>query len=163
MVYSVNALHQNQPIESDNSISLDKLNNAVDTPNVNLSTADAMVNYQSLQTLLKDNTLTGVAQDSRLVKKGYAFVARRGDVFDGHRFIPQAIANGAVVIVGEATPEEQQEMDICLPYVQVPSDKVALGWLSAAVNGHPSNSLYTIGVTGTDGKTTTSYLLHHLL
>ena len=163
MVYSVNALNLNQPIETDDSVNLEHIvTDAIDSGSSS-DNSDNMVNYQSLQELLKDSTLTGVAQDSRLVKKGYAFVARRGDVFDGHRFIPQAIANGAVVIVGEASPEEQAEMDICLPYVQVPSDKVALGWLSAAVNDHPSNSLYTIGVTGTDGKTTTSYLLHHLL
>ena len=167
MVYSVNALNLNQSNETSDSVNLEHIvtddigsNNGLDN---DLNTSDTMVNYQSLQELLKDKTLTGVAQDSRLVKKGYAFVARRGDVCDGHNFIPQAIANGAVVIVGEASPEEQQELNLSLPYVQVPSDKVALGWLSAAVNGHPSNSLYTIGVTGTDGKTTTSYLLHHLL
>ena len=161
MVYSVNVLNPNQSIETNNSANLDfSLPDALGPDSIG---SDSMVNYQSLQELLKNSTLTGVAQDSRLVKKGYAFVARRGDVFDGHRFIPQAIANGAVVIVGEASPEEQAAMEINLPYVQVPSDKVALGWLAATVNGSPSNSLYTIGVTGTDGKTTTSYLLHHLL
>ena len=107
----------------------------------------------------------GVAQDNRRVEPGFVFVARRGEVVDGHRFVEGALARGAVAVVGEASDEERSGFSWHgrAPYLQVENDKVALAKLAATFYDHPSKSLFTIGVTGTDGKTTTSYLLHHLL
>ena len=88
-----------------------------------------------------------------------------GEVADGHRFVEGALARGAVAVVGEASAEERSGFSWHgrAPYLQVENDKVALAKLAATFYDHPSKSLFTIGVTGTDGKTTTSYLLHHLL
>ena len=106
--------------------------------------------------------VTGIAQDHRRIEPGMVFVARRGSAVDAHRFIRLAIESGAAAVVGEKTlgpvlPWRR------VPYIQVEDDKVALAKLAATFYEHPSQSLTTFGVTGTDGKTTVSYLLHHLL
>ncbi|HRF98399.1 MAG TPA: Mur ligase family protein, partial [Aggregatilineales bacterium] len=77
---------------------------------------------------------------------------------DGHDFIPQAIANGAVAIVGE-----KPISGLAVPYAQVRDSQSAIGLLSSAYYGHPSRKLMVIGVTGTDGKTTTTTLIHSIL
>lgn len=116
---------------------------------------------------LPDAEVTRVVQDTRELKPGepFVFVARRGAAADGHRFAARAVAQGAVAVVGEATPEEQAAFAWrhAVPYIQVPDDRAALAQLAAALYGHPSTKLLTLGVTGTDGKTTTATLLHHLL
>ena len=86
------------------------------------------------------------------------FVARAGLSTDGHRFIPQAIQAGAAAIVGEI---EQSELPV--PYVRVKCSQDVLGRLAAAWHDFPSRKLVVIGVTGTDGKTTTCHLLHSIL
>lgn len=93
------------------------------------------------------------------------FVARRGAASDGHRFVPQALEKGAVAVVGTALPDELTRFPWhnTVPYIYVPDDKIALAKLAATLYGRPSQKLFTLGVTGTDGKTTTAYLLHHLL
>jgi len=115
---------------------------------------------------LPDVDVTGVAQDTRRedLAPGFVFVARRGAA-DGHRFVAQALEKGAVAVVGEASEGEQRAFSWfgAVPYIRVENDKVALAELAATFYEHPSRSLFTLGVTGTDGKTTTSYLLHHLL
>ena len=117
--------------------------------------------------LLPDAEVSRVVQDTRDLEAGVAsiFVARRGGALDGHRFAERAISQGAVAIVGTALPEEQQAFPwfYAVPYIYVPDDKVALAKLAATLQGQPSRKLYTLGVTGTDGKTTTAHLLHHLL
>ncbi len=109
-----------------------------------------------------DRAVTQVTDDSRQVAPGVLFVAVPGTIVDGHRFIPQALERGAVAIVGE---REAAEVD--LPpdalYVQVADAREALGWLHAAWHGFPSRDLTLVGVTGTDGKTTTTNLLHTIL
>jgi UDP-N-acetylmuramoyl-L-alanyl-D-glutamate--2,6-diaminopimelate ligase len=104
--------------------------------------------------------VTGVSGDSRDVLPGHLFVARAGDTFDGHVFIPDAIMSGASVIVGE---RPAADLHTPVPYLRVRDGREALAWLSAAWYGFPARQLTMIGVTGTDGKTTTINLLYHIL
>ena len=94
------------------------------------------------------------------VQPGGVFVARCGAVTDGHALIPQAVANGAAAVVGE---RPASEADCPVPYAVVADARTALGPLAAAYYGFPSRRLIVIGVTGTDGKTTTVTLLHSML
>ncbi len=120
-----------------------------------------------LRLSLPDAEVERVAQDTRALETGSPsiFVARRGDALDGHRFVERAISQGAVAVVGTASPKEQRTFGwfYAVPYICVPDDKAALAKLAATLYGQPSHKLYTLGVTGTDGKTTTAYLLYHLL
>lgn len=102
--------------------------------------------------------VTGVTHVAQWVKAGDVFVAVRGAKFDGHDFIEQVAAQGAVAVVGEGGAGDSP-----LPYLRVPSARAALADLAAALEGHPSRALQVVGVTGTDGKTTTSWLTLHLL
>jgi UDP-N-acetylmuramoyl-L-alanyl-D-glutamate--2,6-diaminopimelate ligase len=104
--------------------------------------------------------VTGVSGDSRSVLPGHVFVARTGDTFDGHVFIPDAVMSGAAVIVGERPAADSRSP---VPYLRVRDAREALAWLSAAWYGFPARHLTVIGVTGTDGKTTTVNLLFHIL
>lgn len=92
------------------------------------------------------------------VLPGGVFVARTGLSVDGHQFIPRAIERGAAAIVGE-----KPIADLPVPYVQVENAQEAVGFLAAAYHDFPSRKLIVIGVTGTDGKTTTSTLIHRML
>lgn len=109
-----------------------------------------------------DPEITAVVQDHRRVIPGALFVARRGERFDGHRFLGGAVAAGAVAVLGELEPGEVAGVTD-VPYVRVADTKRALPHLAAAFHGHPSRHLSVHGVTGTDGKTTTSFLLAHML
>ncbi len=100
----------------------------------------------------------GIAFDSRQVRAGYLFVAIRGEQADGHSFIPQAVERGAAAIVGELPPPPT----LHVPYVQVTNSRAALAHLAATWHGHPGRKLTVIGVTGTDGKTTTASLIESL-
>ncbi|MBN1641411.1 MAG: UDP-N-acetylmuramoyl-L-alanyl-D-glutamate--2,6-diaminopimelate ligase [Anaerolineae bacterium] len=104
--------------------------------------------------------ITGLTPDSRQVAPGNAFVAYVGENVDGHAFIPQAVARGAAAIVGErARPDD---LPAQVTYVQAPNGREALGHLAAAWYGHPSRRMTVIGVTGTEGKTTTVNLLQSI-
>ncbi len=92
------------------------------------------------------------------VEEGSVFVARRGAQFDGHDFIDEAIARGAAAIVGERSPPT-----LSLPYAQLRDAQQQVGILSAAYYDWPADRLTLFGVSGTDGKTTTTHLLHHIL
>jgi UDP-N-acetylmuramoyl-L-alanyl-D-glutamate--2,6-diaminopimelate ligase len=106
-----------------------------------------------------DNTLiTGISMDSRLVQPGHLFVAMQGGSADGHEFIKDAIRSGAAAIVGEKAID-----GLSVPYIQVKNSRQALTWLSAAFYGNPGRKLTVVGVTGTDGKTTTCNLLYQIL
>jgi UDP-N-acetylmuramoyl-L-alanyl-D-glutamate--2,6-diaminopimelate ligase len=98
-------------------------------------------------------------ENASLIKVGGVFLARPGRLSDGAQFIPQAIQNGAVAIIGESP----MPSDCPVPYVQVQNAKDLLGLLAASYYDFPSRDLIVIGVTGTDGKTTTSTLIYNIL
>lgn len=103
-------------------------------------------------------SVSGLAIDNRQVQPGYLFIARPGASVDGHDFIPDAIRRGAVAVVG------QKEMPaLSVPYIRVSDSRRSVTHLAAAFYGHPGRKLTVIGVTGTDGKTTTSNLLYQIL
>lgn len=106
-------------------------------------------------------TFTDIQYDSREVSPGVLFVALRGADFDGHAFIHQAIAHGATAIVADDRWAGDAHVDV--PLLRVPDTRAALAPLSARFFGHPSRELDVVGITGTDGKTTTSYIVDHLL
>ncbi|GBF07328.1 UDP-N-acetylmuramyl-tripeptide synthetase [Deinococcus aerius] len=102
----------------------------------------------------------GVTHNAAWVQPGFLFVAIRGARFDGHHFLGEARARGAVAALGEGLPEGVSSP---LPYLTVRDARAALADAAAALAGHPSRRLRVVGVTGTDGKTTTSWLTRHLL
>ena len=97
--------------------------------------------------------------DSRCVTRGSCFFAVRGTTADGHDHIPQAVASGAVCVVCEHLPEQRAD-GVC--YVVTPDSAEAAGRMASAFYDHPSRELKLIGVTGTNGKTTTATLLYDL-
>ena len=106
------------------------------------------------------DTVTGVAYDSRRVEAGGLFVAVPGFKQDGRRFIPEALHRGATAVVAEG---EDPLPGTDHGRILVSSSREALAWLSDAYFDHPSERLTVVGITGTNGKTTTSYLVEALL
>lgn len=100
----------------------------------------------------------GVTHDSRRVRPGFAFVAVPGFRRDGVEFVPEAVRRGAALIVSERADAASG-----VPTVVVPDARGALATLACAVHGDPSSALEVYGVTGTNGKTTTSYALYGIL
>ena len=102
------------------------------------------------------NTVTGITSDSREVRPGFIYIAISGSLHDGHDFITQAIKQGALWVIGEKT----QSTSDC--YSVVKDAREALAILACEFYDHPSRSLQVIGVTGTSGKTTTTYILESI-
>ncbi len=100
-------------------------------------------------------TVSSVAYDSRRVSTGAVFVALKGLKADGLDFVPQALALGASLIVSE----QARPAGMAVPWVTVRDGRTALAVLGAAIHGHPSREMPVVGITGTNGKTTTTYLL----
>ena len=106
--------------------------------------------------------VTSVTADSREVEPGGAFVAVRGTTADGHAFIDDAIENGARLVVCETLPEAPDRFAETT-FVRVTDARAALAEAAAALYDDPGDALALVGVTGTNGKTTVAWLVHHLL
>ncbi|NLE62960.1 MAG: UDP-N-acetylmuramoyl-L-alanyl-D-glutamate--2,6-diaminopimelate ligase, partial [Bacteroidales bacterium] len=96
--------------------------------------------------------VSAVCFDSRKVEPHALFVAQKGTSFNGHDFIDTAIEKGAVCIVLEDLPPQLND---AVTYIQVDNASFALGWIAAAFYDYPSEKIKLIGITGTNGKTTT--------
>jgi len=105
----------------------------------------------------KDVSVNGISYDSRKVTPGDLFVALRGRNTDGHLYIPEAIKKGAVALMVE------EVKDYPVPYILVENTRKFLGIVSARLFGFPSRLLKTVGVTGTNGKTTTTFMIKNML
>ncbi|QUG42009.1 UDP-N-acetylmuramoyl-L-alanyl-D-glutamate--2,6-diaminopimelate ligase [Psychrobacillus sp. INOP01] len=106
----------------------------------------------------KSIEIKGLAFNSSKVEQNFIFVAIRGTLTDGHTFIEDAILNGACVVIGE-----ENLISIGVPYIRVANSRKALGLLANIFYENPTQNKIMIGITGTNGKTTTSYMLKHIL
>ena len=102
-------------------------------------------------------SVTGVSADSRAVRKGSIYCCVIGARLDGHSFAKDAVGRGAVALVVE------RQLDIDVPQIVVVNARVAMGIIAAAVFARPSDKMRVIGVTGTNGKTTTAHLTADIL
>lgn len=105
-----------------------------------------------------NQTITDVTHDSRQAGAGSLFVAIRGLTMDGHKFIEDVMRRGAVGVISESDAPE----DFAGVWLQVENARVALAQAAAVINGNPSHKLKLVGITGTNGKTTTTYLVYAL-
>jgi UDP-N-acetylmuramoyl-L-alanyl-D-glutamate--2,6-diaminopimelate ligase len=111
-----------------------------------------------------DIDISGVAYDSRKVKEGYLFVAITGERYDGHNFIEDVIKRGAVAIVAEKKSPSLRVSESPSPlYIRVKDSRKTLACIANNYYGMPSEALTLIGITGTNGKTTTTYILKSIL
>jgi UDP-N-acetylmuramoyl-L-alanyl-D-glutamate--2,6-diaminopimelate ligase len=136
----------------------------------NFATPCDMSNQKSLQHIfaelplpfcmvnIPDIPIKGISIDSRAVNPGHLFVAMKGGSVDGHDYIPRAIENGAVAVVGA-----REISGLSVPYIRLDNSRRALTWMAAAFYNWPGRKLTVIGVTGTDGKTTTTNLIYQIL
>lgn len=131
---------------------------------MNLETLLSKANIPNAEILggSADAEITHIAENSRISQGGTLFVAVVGSVHDGHKFIPDALSRGAVAVAGTRRVRPDSLPDN-VPYLHVPDDRSAIAQLSAAFFDYPSRKLQVVGVTGTDGKTTTSTLIHSIL
>ena len=107
----------------------------------------------------EDREIMGVAYDSRKVAENFLFVCIKGAVSDGHKYAAVAAEKGACVIVAEDAVEVPSSVTV----IRVANSRYALALISAEWFDHPAERLTTIGITGTKGKTTTSYMIQSIL
>ncbi len=121
---------------------------------------DILTNVEVVQIVgPRDVEILSLTYDSRVVNRGDCFFAIEGVAVDGHRFIDSAIERGASAVVCRRLPEQQREG---VAYVVVENSQQAMGFIASAFYGEPSRQLKLVGVTGTNGKTTTATLLYDL-
>ncbi len=104
--------------------------------------------------------ISGLDYDSRRIQPGWVFVAMRGESSDGNRYIDTALKHGAVAVVTDSASEPHRQN---IPWAVIPNGRRALSHMSANFYGHPAEKLKVIGVTGTNGKTTTTFLCESIL
>lgn len=105
-------------------------------------------------------TVTGVTHDSRRIEPGWVFVALPGATTDGLKFVDDAIRSGAAAVIAQKLPLNRTAK---VPWVEVPNTRAVLGTIAALVNGRPTRALTLVGITGTNGKTTLTYLLERII
>jgi UDP-N-acetylmuramoyl-L-alanyl-D-glutamate--2,6-diaminopimelate ligase len=116
------------------------------------------IEYTCLQGDVEQD-VTSVVYDSRKVEQGSLFICIRGAVVDGHKFVPDVVARGASTLVVEEPVEAPGDVTVIL----VKDSRYAMAFISAAYFGYPAEELKTIGITGTKGKTTTTYMVKSIL
>src|SRR5689334_17987459 len=107
-----------------------------------------------------DPEVTGLDYNSRRIQPGWVFVAMRGESSNGNQYIETALKRGAVAVVTDSRTEQHRQR---VPWAVVGHGRRALARMSANFYGHPAEKLKTIGITGTNGKTTTSFLCESIL
>ncbi|HVU46792.1 MAG TPA: Mur ligase family protein, partial [Terracidiphilus sp.] len=114
---------------------------------------------------VSDAQISGIEYDSRRVQRGSVFVAMKGGSTDGNRYVEKAIAAGALGIITDSSQmfDHLLVFQPGLPVLEVEHGRRALAQASAAFFGHPEKKLSAIGITGTNGKTTTAFLAESLL
>ena len=105
-----------------------------------------------------ETEITGVSYDSRQTRPGDIFVAMTGYATDGHKYIPAALEKGAAAVLCETPPE-----GVGLPWIRTADSRLALALVSRTWFGNPAGAMRVIGVTGTNGKTTSTLLIKHIL
>ncbi|MDD4684561.1 MAG: UDP-N-acetylmuramoyl-L-alanyl-D-glutamate--2,6-diaminopimelate ligase [Bacteroidales bacterium] len=124
-----------------------------------------MQEYKEIYKLVRSQKISGISFDSREVNMGYLYVAQKGTKVDGHDFIESSILSGALFIVCEYIPkeiEENKRLTEGIKFFVVKDSSEALGYIASCFYDNPSKKLKVIGITGTNGKTTTVTLLHNL-
>ena len=106
-----------------------------------------------------DQEVSGITSDSREVVQGSIFIAIQGSDADGQKFVPQALEKGACAIVSEVAPAADQK--VC--WVHVPDARAAVAALACEWNAQPSEGMKVVGITGTNGKTTTAFITHAVM
>ncbi|MDH3705221.1 MAG: UDP-N-acetylmuramoyl-L-alanyl-D-glutamate--2,6-diaminopimelate ligase [Acidimicrobiia bacterium] len=120
-----------------------------------LDAVDPAAGIESIE--VGDTEITSVEHDSRAVEHGSLFCAIVGSAFDGHRFVPRAVEAGASVVLAQTGANVPALGDVVV--LRAPDTRIAMAHLAAAFAGHPSEAIDVVGVTGTNGKTTTVHLL----
>lgn len=128
-----------------------------------MKTLKDILNNVKVEQIINEKELfvEGLAFDSRKVKEGFVFIAEKGKQTDGHLFIRKAIEQGAKAIVLEQMPEEKDILSDII-YIEVKSSSLSLGLMASNYYDHPTKKLKLVGITGTNGKTTTVTLLYRL-
>ncbi|MDO4754365.1 MAG: Mur ligase family protein [Bacillota bacterium] len=128
---------------------------------MNLSEVLKNVEIRSMQDALPEGyEIRGVSCDSREISEGWIFVANKGKILNGEDYIPEAVRKGAVAVVTESDSREIPEA-VC--HIVVPSTRNALSVMAANMMGRPADKLAMIGITGSNGKTSTSFMVDGIL
>ncbi|MEG0561708.1 MAG: Mur ligase domain-containing protein, partial [Cetobacterium sp.] len=117
------------------------------------------IEYKVLKKSNSNKEYKELEYDSRKIEKGDIFVALKGTSVDGHKYIDKAVENGAIAVLVSEEVELKHDID----YILVENLREHLGVIASNFYGHPEKKLKVIGITGTNGKTTTTYLVEQLL
>lgn len=108
-----------------------------------------------------DQEISALTASSREAAPGTLFAAIRGTTIDGHKFIPDALAAGSNAILAESAPPH--DLDPAITWLHVPDSRFSLSAMASQMSGHPWKDMAMVGVTGTNGKTTTAFLIYHIM